>query len=165
LDYDTVAGADKFGNVWVLQVPENVNDNIDNPVGARGLWDQGLLNGAPAKAEAVTHYHLGELVTAMSKSALVPGGREAIIAATVMGGIYAFVPFASKDDIEFFQHLEMYMRQESPNLCQRDHLSYRYDIVVFVYFIMVYFLRKVLFLTRSIYCRWRSMRKIQRYAV
>ena len=128
LDYDTVAGADKFGNVWVLQVPENVNDNIDNPVGARGLWDQGLLNGAPAKAEAVTHYHLGELVTAMTKCALVPGGREAIIVATIMGGIYAFVPFASKDDIEFFQHLEMYMRQESPNLCQRDHLSYRYDI-------------------------------------
>jgi splicing factor 3B subunit 3 len=125
LDYDTVAGADKFGNVWTLQVSENVNDNIDNPNGARGLWDQGLLNGAPSKADAITHYYLGEAATAIVKAALVPGGREAIIVGTITGGIYAFVPFASKEDVDFFQHLEMFLRQEAPSICQRDHLSYR----------------------------------------
>ena len=51
LDYDTVAGADKFGNVWVLQLPYKANDDIDNPTGSRMLWDQGLLNGAPTKAQ------------------------------------------------------------------------------------------------------------------
>ncbi|XP_062501409.1 splicing factor 3B subunit 3-like [Corticium candelabrum] len=28
-------------------------------------------------------------------------------------------------DIDFFQHLEMHMRQEHPPLCGRDHLHYR----------------------------------------
>mmetsp|Transcript_25467 Transcript_25467/g.37560 ORF Transcript_25467/g.37560 Transcript_25467/m.37560 type:complete len:1258 (-) Transcript_25467:112-3885(-) len=125
LDYDTVAGADKFGNVWVLQLPFKANDDIDNPTGSRLLWDQGLLNGAPTKAQLLTHFHLGEAVTSMVKCSFVPGGEEAIIVATVMGGIYAFLPFRRKDDVEFFQHLEMYMRQEWPSLVQRDHLSYR----------------------------------------
>lgn len=32
--------------------------------------------------------------------------------------------FAAQD-IEFFGHLEMHMRQELPPLCGRDHLAYR----------------------------------------
>lgn len=34
LDYDTIAGADKFGNIFVLRVPPDVSDDIDNPTGA-----------------------------------------------------------------------------------------------------------------------------------
>ena len=41
------------------------------------------------------------------------------------GSIGMFVPFKSREDIDFFQHLEMHMRNESPPLCGRDHLSYR----------------------------------------
>lgn len=126
VDYHTVGASDKFGNVFVLQTPDGVNDDIDNPSGQRALWDQGLLNGAPSKLEVLTHYHLGEAVTAMTKCSLVPGGRSVIVTATIMGGIYAFAPMVSKEDVEFFQHLEMYMRQEWPSLCKRDHLSYRY---------------------------------------
>ena len=125
LDYDTVGGGDKFGNVWVVKLPKGVSDDLSNATGSRLLWDQGLLNGAANKIDLVTHYHLGEAVTAISKCALVPGGREAMIVSTVMGGIYALMPFQSKEDIDFYQHLEMFMRQECPNLCQRDHLSYR----------------------------------------
>lgn len=33
LDYDTIAGADKFGNIFVLRVPTDVSDDIDNPRG------------------------------------------------------------------------------------------------------------------------------------
>ena len=40
-------------------------------------------------------------------------------------GLFAFVPFTSKEDVKLYQHLEMFMRQECPNLCQRDHLSFR----------------------------------------
>ena len=125
LDYDTVGGADKFGNVWVLQLPHKANDDVENATGSRLLWDQGLLNGAPNKADMLTHYFLGEAPTAMFKCRLVPGGREVMLVATVMGGIYAFLPFSAKEDIDFYQHLEMYMRQEWPSLVQRDHLSYR----------------------------------------
>ena len=113
----------------MLQSPENVNDNVEMATGQRMLWDQSVVSGAPSKLDQLTHFHLGETVTSMTKCSLVPGGREAIIAATVMGGLYAFVPMQSKEDVDFFQHLEMFMRQEWPSLCKRDHLSYRYGVV------------------------------------
>eukprot|EP01041_Mallomonas_annulata_P001015 gene1015-1991_t len=125
LDYDTIGGADKFGNIWSVRLPVAVNDEIDNPTGSRILWDQGLLNGAPNKLEVLTHFHLGDMATSVVKCTLVPGGKECMLVATVTGAIYVFVPFAAKEDMTFFQHLEMYMRQELPSLCQRDHLSYR----------------------------------------
>ena len=34
-------------------------------------------------------------------------------------------PFSSREDHDFFQHLEMHMRQEHPPLLGRDHLTYR----------------------------------------
>ena len=89
------------------------------------LWDQGLLNGAPTKCEHIAQYYLGEAITCMQKCCLFPGKDEAIVCSTVTGGIYAFLPFSSKADVTFYQHLEMFLRQESSNLCQRDHLSYR----------------------------------------
>ena len=35
-------------------------------------------------------------------------------------------PFTSKEDCDFFQHLEMHMRQEHPPLLGRDHLAFRW---------------------------------------
>lgn len=126
LDYDKVAGGDKFGNIWTLELPPKAaDDTTSNPTGSKLLWDQGLLNGAPVKADLITHYYLGEAITAIEKTSLVPGGEEALIVTTIMGGIYAFLPFKLKEDVSFFHHLEMYMRQEYPNICQRDHLSFR----------------------------------------
>lgn len=44
--------------------------------GNRILWDTGLLNGAPNKVELLAHYYVGETVTAIQKTSLVPGGQE-----------------------------------------------------------------------------------------
>lgn len=49
LDYDTIAGADKFGNIFIVRLPSSVSDDVDNPTGSRLLWDAGMLNGAPNK--------------------------------------------------------------------------------------------------------------------
>ncbi|KAL3669331.1 hypothetical protein V7S43_005707 [Phytophthora oleae] len=125
LDYDTLCGADKFGNVFVSRLPSEVSDEIDNPTGNRILWDSGLLNGAPNKLEQVAQFHVGDVVTSMVRASLVPGGTEAILYATILGRIGALIPFTSREDVDFYTHLEMYMRQEQPPLCGRDHLSYR----------------------------------------
>jgi splicing factor 3B subunit 3 len=54
LDYDTVAGADKFGNVFVSRLPGQVSDEIeDDPTGSKLKVDQGYLNGAPHKVEII----------------------------------------------------------------------------------------------------------------
>merc|ERR1719329_1428035 len=42
LDYDTIAGADKFGNVFVLRLPDGANDDAAVGAGVGGansLWE------------------------------------------------------------------------------------------------------------------------------
>lgn len=121
LDHDTLCGGDKFGNVFVHRVPETVDDAADIDTGVRTLWDQGQR----AKVQMLCHYYLGEMVTAMTRCALIPGAPEVVLVSTITGGLYALLPFSSKEDITFFTHLEMFMRQETPSLCHRDHMAYR----------------------------------------
>lgn len=40
LDYDSIAGADKFGNIFVLRVPPDVSDDVDNPTGVSPFRSQ-----------------------------------------------------------------------------------------------------------------------------
>ncbi|XP_065676216.1 splicing factor 3B subunit 3 isoform X2 [Hydra vulgaris] len=126
VDYDTMAGADKFGNIFFVRLPADVKDDIEeDPTGVKALWDRGLLNGASQKADVVSVYHIGETALSLQKATLIPGGSESLVYTTVSGGIGMLVPFTSREDIDFFQHLEMHMRQDSPPLCGRDHLWFR----------------------------------------
>lgn len=126
MDYDTVAIADKFGNITILRLPHSISDDVDeDPTGNKALWDRGLLNGASQKAENVCTFHVGEIVMSLQKATLIPGGSESLIYATLSGTVGTLVPFTSREDFDFFQHLEMHMRNENPPLCGRDHLSYR----------------------------------------
>lgn len=126
LDYDTIAIGDKFGNVSVQRLPHSVTDDVDeDPTGTKSLWDRGLLSGASQKSENICSFHVGEIIMSLQKAALIPGGSEGLIYTTLNGTVGAFVPFTSREDFDFFQHLEMHMRNENPPLCGRDHLSYR----------------------------------------
>lgn len=52
LDNSTAAVADKFGNVIVLRLPTDVNDNVEeDPSGTRSLWDRNALGGASQKLD------------------------------------------------------------------------------------------------------------------
>ena len=76
LDYDTIATADKFGNVAILRLPHSVSDDVDeDPTGNKALWDRGLLNGASQKAENVSTFHIGETVMSLQKATLIPGSH------------------------------------------------------------------------------------------
>ncbi|KAL8162187.1 hypothetical protein V2J09_013676 [Rumex salicifolius] len=126
VDFDTMAGADKFGNVYFVRLPQDVSDEIEeDPTGGKIKWEQGRLNGAPNKVEEIVQFHVGDMVTSMQKASLIPGGGECIFYGTVMGSVGAFLPFASRDDVDFFSHLEMHLRQEHPPLCGRDHMAFR----------------------------------------
>jgi hypothetical protein len=124
LDYDTMAGGDKFGNVFICRVPADLNEDMeDNPMGT--LVNRTGVFGAPYKLQTLINFHVGEILTSITKAALVVGGTEALVYTTVMGALGALVPFTSREDIDFFSHLEMHMRTELPPLCGRDHLAYR----------------------------------------
>ena len=126
LDYDTVASADKFGNVSIIRLPEDVNDDVDDdPTGLKSLWDRGWLGGASQKADSICCFHLGDMVHSLNKATLIPGLSEALIYTTISGAVGVLVPFTSNEDRDFFQHLEMHMRSENPPLGGRDHLAYR----------------------------------------
>ncbi|PIA25533.1 hypothetical protein AQUCO_11100007v1 [Aquilegia coerulea] len=126
IDFDTMAGADKFGNVYFMRLPQDLSDEIEeDPTGGKIKWEQGKLNGAPNKVEEIVQFHVGDVVTCLQKTSLIPGGGECLIYGTVMGCLGALLAFTSREDVDFFSHLEMHMRQEHPPLCGRDHIAYR----------------------------------------
>lgn len=126
IDFDTMAGADKFGNVYFVRLPQDVSDEIEeDPTGGKIKWEQGRLNGAPNKVEEIVQFHVGDVVACLQKASLIPGGGECLIYGTVMGSLGALLAFTSREDVDFFSHLEMHMRQEHPPLCGRDHMAFR----------------------------------------
>ncbi|KAG1692941.1 Splicing factor 3B subunit 3 [Nymphon striatum] len=126
LDYNTVAGADKFGNLNVIRLPQSVNDDVEeDPTGTKALWDRGLLGGASQKADILANFHVGETILSLQKATLIPGGSESLVYTTVSGTVGIIVAFTSHEDHDFFQHLEMHMRSENTPLCGREHISYR----------------------------------------
>jgi splicing factor 3B subunit 3 len=125
LDEDTVAAVDKFENFFVVRVPAGIEEDAeDDPTSSRFKWENGMLNGAQSKLEQISQYFIGEVSTALQKVTTTKG-VELIYCATTMGGICAFVPFETKEDLDFFTHLEMFLRIEAQPLAGRDHVMFR----------------------------------------
>jgi splicing factor 3B subunit 3 len=124
LDWNTVAVGDKFGNISVLRLPRGADTSAVDVTGQRVLWDSAREDATP-KLELLCHYYVGEVVTSMTRSSLVAGGGESLIYVTVTGRIGALVPFASRDDVDFYTQLETALRQEGQRPTGRDPQAYR----------------------------------------
>lgn len=108
VDYETIAAADKFGNIFINRLPQRVSASVDeDPTGAGILHEKGYLQGAAHKTSMLAHYHVGGIVTSITKTTLVAGGRDVLLYTTLNGSVGVLVPFTSKDDIEFMSTLEM----------------------------------------------------------
>lgn len=60
VDYETVAGGDKFGNLWVTRLPAGVSESVDaDPTGASLMHEKSLFNGAPHKTSLLAHFNVG----------------------------------------------------------------------------------------------------------
>ncbi|OAV91350.1 hypothetical protein PTTG_28004 [Puccinia triticina 1-1 BBBD Race 1] len=94
-------------------------------IGATIMHEKGALMGAPHKLNTLVHFHLNDIPTAILKTSLVPGGRDVLVYTGLQGTVGALVPLAAREDVDFFQTLEMHMRAERPSLAGRDHLAYR----------------------------------------
>ena len=68
---------------------------------------------------------MGEILTSLQKTSLVSTGNEVVVYGTTMGSIGALYPFDNREDIDFFLHLEMYMRAENLPISGRDHMMFR----------------------------------------
>ncbi|KAJ9093536.1 pre-mRNA-splicing factor rse1 [Naganishia friedmannii] len=126
VDYETVACGDKFGNIFINRLPEHVGATVDDdPTGAGILHEKGFLMGAAHKTSMLAHYNVGGIVTSITKTPMVVGGRDVLVYTTLGGSVGALIPFTSKSDVEFMTDLEMHLRGEPVSLVGRDHLSYR----------------------------------------
>eukprot|EP00457_Paulinella_chromatophora_P000508 gb/GEZN01000508.1/.p1 GENE.gb/GEZN01000508.1/~~gb/GEZN01000508.1/.p1 ORF type:complete len:1232 (-),score=235.53 gb/GEZN01000508.1/:570-4232(-) len=127
IDYDTMCGGDKFGNVFLSRLPPDISAKIaKDPTGGVVIGAYGEISRTePHKLDDIMNYHVGECITSVQKCSLVPGFNEVILYSTLSGSIGIFLPFVSRENVEFMSHLEMHMRQAAPPLCGREHLSFR----------------------------------------
>ena len=126
VDYETTAGGDKFGNIWIVRCPEQASKEADEE-GVNGyiVNERSYLGGAPYRLEARAHFYAQDIPTSMQRIALVAGGQEILFWSGLQGTMGIFVPFVSREDLEFFSQLETLIRAEEPPLAGRDHLMYR----------------------------------------
>jgi len=128
VDYNTVAVGDKNGNVFILRLPPGATgEDVKSRAAAQrpNLWDQAQTASVPHKLDLVAHFYLGETVTSLRKCQLSVGHSETLVYSTVLGTVGTLCPFASRDDLDFFAHLELHMRKHFVNLVGRDHLQFR----------------------------------------
>lgn len=124
VDYETVAGGDKFGNIWIVRCPENASAEADDP-GSEGLLGRDHLHGAPNRLTLMAHFFAQDIPTSIYKTNLAVGGQDILIWTGLQGTIGMLIPFLAREDADFFQTLETHMRNEDPPLTGRDHLMYR----------------------------------------
>lgn len=126
VDYETTAGGDKFGNLWLVRCPDKVSAQADEDgSGAHLIHEKGYLHGTAHRLELMVHYYTQDIPTSLHKTQLVAGGRDIIVWTGLQGTIGMFVPFASREDVDFFQQLETQLASQQPPLAGRDHLMYR----------------------------------------
>jgi splicing factor 3B subunit 3 len=126
VDYESVAGGDKFGNVWIVRCPDKVSAEADEPGSEVHLTHaREYLHGAPNRLSLNAHFFTQDIPTSIAKTNLVVGGQDLLLWSGIQGSIGVFIPFVSREDADFFQNLESHMRTEDPPLAGRDHLMYR----------------------------------------
>jgi len=124
LDMNTVAVGDKFGNISILRLPRGADAGAVDISGNRALWDSSRDDATP-RLETLCNYHVGEVVTGMTRASLVAGGSESLIYVTVTGRIGALVPFTSRETVDFYTQLEICMRTDAPRPTGREPQAYR----------------------------------------
>lgn len=126
VDYETVAGGDKFGNIWLVRCPKKASDEADEDgSGAHLLHERGYLHGTASRLELMVHLYSQDIPTSLQRTQLVAGGRDILVWSGFQGTIGMLVPFISREDVDFFQSLEMQLAAQHPPLAGRDHLIYR----------------------------------------
>lgn len=126
VDYDTLAGGDKFGNIWLLRCPEHVSKLADEENSeSKLIHEKPFLNSTPHKLDLMAHFFTNDIPTSLQKVQLVEGAREVLLWTGLLGTVGVFTPFINQEDVRFFQQLEFLLRKECPPLAGRDHLAYR----------------------------------------
>jgi splicing factor 3B subunit 3 len=98
LDYDTIAGVDKFENFFVCRLPYGCDEESEeDPMGTKHKWEIGYLSGAAFKMDQIAQYHKGDLITSLRKCSLSQGSSNLLVYGTTTGSIGVFIPFENRE--------------------------------------------------------------------
>lgn len=126
VDYETVAGGDKFGNLWLVRCPPKASEEADEEgSGAHLIHERQYLQGAPNRLNLMAHFYPQDIPTSIQKTQLVAGGRDILVWTGLQGTVGMLIPIVSREDVDFFQSLEMQLASQNAPLAGRDHLIYR----------------------------------------
>lgn len=140
VDYNTVCGCDKFGNLFVLRLPSEVSGAAEEYAATGGTGRDVLGPGSRCAAHKLSVeacVHVGSTIMSLTSGTLCGGtgaiasGRvdepadDAIIYSTMNGAIGALSPIPAKSDADFIRALEAQVRKQYTSVCGRDHISYR----------------------------------------
>ncbi|KEY70225.1 hypothetical protein S7711_04334 [Stachybotrys chartarum IBT 7711] len=126
VDYESVAGGDKFGNIFIVRCPAKASEEADEEeTGVQLTNGRNYLHGTPHRLELMCHFYTQDIPTSVTRTSLVVGGQEVLLWSGIMGTIGVFIPLISREDADFFQSLEQHLRSEDAPLAGRDHLMYR----------------------------------------
>lgn len=141
LDYSTVCGSDKFGNIFVLRLPQELASMGDELMGVATIENGAGIGGSHKGAhqlhlEACVHVgatvisltlgHLnGRTELEMGLEGKEKSKQEAVVYATMDGAVGVLAPLATWNEAEFARLVEHEMRRRYSTVCGRDHLAYR----------------------------------------
>ena len=137
LDYDTVIGGDKFGNVFVSRVPDSVSKKSDEDWSLLKVQES-YLNASPSRTKNLCEFFLLDTPTSFTKGSMTIGGHDGIIYTGIQGTVGLLLPLSTKLEVQFINSLEQSLRQVFDynfddydskqmgfNLLGMDHLKFR----------------------------------------
>lgn len=128
VDYDTVVGGDRYGQVFILRCPEDISRLSDEDDHGTYLSSKDeFLNGCPYRLNNLLNYYVGDVITSITKSRLSinEAGPETIVYTGLQGTVGVLLPLIHDSEISFFVKFQRLMREESVSITERDHLKYR----------------------------------------
>eukprot|EP01129_Flabellula_baltica_P016693 TRINITY_DN9028_c0_g1_i1.p1 TRINITY_DN9028_c0_g1~~TRINITY_DN9028_c0_g1_i1.p1 ORF type:complete len:1082 (+),score=177.39 TRINITY_DN9028_c0_g1_i1:13-3258(+) len=90
-DENTIVGADKLGNIFVLKLPEYINDEFELNYSSNDIF------GFPYKLITTRNFYIGESIVYLGKTRLTASSKEIIIYITIYGTIGALIPITSSE--------------------------------------------------------------------
>lgn len=137
LDYDTIIGGDKFGNIFVSRVPNNVSEQSDKDWSLL-RYQEAYLNASGSRLKNICEFYLQDIPTSFIKGSLVMGGKESIIYTGLQGTLGLLLPISTENEVKFFGELQLLLRKyfdynfddfdrdkNGYNLLGKDHLKFR----------------------------------------
>ena len=129
IDFHTVAISDKFGNFVVLRLPQSAEEEFNEDFGNYKMtWEMGYLNGAPVKFTEIVSYYFVNVITSIQCASIGFKNKDQILIGDVEGRIGVLIPFDYKNQLDFFRHLEMFLKNPEfgkKNVVGRNHVIFR----------------------------------------